>query len=31
LLAALAGAVLAGKVMLDRTSYPKAPSTWRCG
>lgn len=31
LLATLAGAVLVGKVVLDRTSYPKAPSTWRCG
>jgi hypothetical protein len=31
LLATLAGAVLAGKVVLDRTSYPKVPSTWRCG
>ena len=31
LLATLAGAVLAGKVVLDRSSYPKVPSTWRCG
>lgn len=31
LLATLAGAVLVGKVLLDRSSYPKVPSTWRCG
>jgi hypothetical protein len=31
LLATLAGAVLAGKVVLDRSSYPKVPLTWRCG
>ena len=31
LLATLAGAVLVGKVVLDRSSYPKVPSTWRCG
>jgi hypothetical protein len=31
LLATLAGAVLAGKVVLDRSSYPKVPLSWRCG
>ena len=31
LLATLAGAALVGKVVLDRSSYPKVPSTWRCG
>ena len=31
LLATLAGAVLAGKVLLDRTDYPKQPATWSCG
>jgi len=31
LLATLAGAALAGKVVLDRSGYPKVPSTWRCG
>ena len=31
LLATLAGAVLVGKVLLDRTNYPKQPATWSCG
>ena len=31
LLATLAGAVLVGKVLLDRTDYPKQPATWSCG
>ena len=31
LLATLVGAVLAGKVLLDRTDYPKQPATWSCG
>jgi hypothetical protein len=31
LLATLAGVVLAGKVLLDRTDYPKQPATWSCG
>ena len=30
LLATLTGVVLAGKVLLDRTNYPKQPSTWTC-
>ena len=31
LLATLAGAVLVGKVVLDRSGYPKVPLTWSCG
>jgi hypothetical protein len=31
LFATLAGAVLAGKVLLDRTDYPKQPAAWSCG
>ena len=31
LLATLAGAILVGKVLLDRTDYPKQPATWSCG
>jgi hypothetical protein len=30
LIATLTGVVLAGKVLLDRTSYPKQPATWSC-
>jgi hypothetical protein len=30
LLAMLTGVVLVGKVLLDRTTYPKQPSTWTC-
>lgn len=30
LLAMLTGVVLVGKVLLDRTNYPKQPSTWTC-
>lgn len=30
LLATLTGVVLAGKVLLDRTNYPKQPSMWTC-
>jgi len=30
LLATLTGAVLVGKVLLDHSSYPKQPATWRC-
>ena len=30
LLATLAGAVLVGKVLLDRSSYPRVPASWSC-
>lgn len=30
LLAMLTGAVLVGKVLLDRTTYPKQPANWTC-
>jgi hypothetical protein len=30
MIAALAGAVLVAKVILDRSSYPKQSSTWSC-
>lgn len=30
LLVALTGAVLVARVILDRTGYPKTPSTWSC-
>ena len=31
ILATLTGLLLAGKVVLDRSGYPKVPSTWSCG
>ena len=31
LLVLLAGLLLAGKVVLDRSGYPGAPATWSCG
>jgi hypothetical protein len=31
LLVTLTGAVLVGKVLLDRTEYPRVPAAWRCG
>jgi len=31
LLTTITGTVLAGKVLLDRTNYPKQPATWSCG
>jgi len=30
LLVTLSGALLVGKVFLDRSSYPSRPSTWSC-
>ncbi|HJR34183.1 MAG TPA: hypothetical protein VJ817_04495 [Gemmatimonadales bacterium] len=30
LLATLAGAILVGKVVLDRSSYPRLPASWSC-